>query len=106
MKINIDYSPTPYIHSYGDVFRGEHPDQRTAKEFLKSIEEKTKPLRWYPGKKGRYVRKALFCITNGKTYNTIKEAVDELGIPQYNFSKHLKGDKAYSHIGGFRFKEL
>jgi len=106
MKIDNYTEPAKFIHSYGDVFRGEHPDQRTAKEFLQIIGRKLERSKWYPGKRSRYTRRALLCLTNGKTYNTVKEACEDLKIGGYNFAKHLRGDKRHSHIGGYRFREL
>ena len=113
MKINREtYQPKTQSDKV-DIFRGQHPDERSNREFLKVISQRfSKPDltegRWYPGKRGNpgYTARAIHCLTNGKTYNSIKEAREDLGIPGYNFAKHLKGDKQHSHIGGFRFKEL
>lgn len=51
--------------------------------------------------KPSHLRKELHCITNGRTYSSIKEASKELGIPLGNMSKLLKGKR--SHIGGYQF---
>jgi hypothetical protein len=98
----------------GDIFfRGEHPDTRSAKEFLKIIDQRfgtqTASDKWYPGKrghKGGTNSRLIFCTTNGKIYESIKEAGQDLGIGTYNFAKHLRGDRMHSHIGGYRFKEI
>lgn len=42
------------------------------------------------------------CLTNGKRYESQKQACDELGLNRSAFSRHLRGDSA--HIGGYVFK--
>lgn len=49
-------------------------------------------------------RKKILCNENGKVYNSIKEASDELGFLRGNMSKHLKGIR--SCVNGYTFKQI
>lgn len=112
MKIRIDYYPK--IDSTGhdkvdDVFRGEHPDTRTDKEFLQAI--KKKEGLWYPRGRGNpHQPRKIFCISNGKTYNSIKEIAADLNlnlVSSYsNMCKHLRRHPQYSNINGYEFLEV
>lgn len=97
------------LNTYDQFFRGEHPDKRTGAEFLRDMgfkmaEKKRSSLLWYPikstaGRNGMEIK----CVQNGHTYGSMRHAARELGINHTNLSKHLKGDKAYSHCGGYNF---
>jgi hypothetical protein len=107
-KIQPITSGSSYIHNEGEIpfFRGEHPDTRSDKEFLRMIEKKFNPQKyWYPGPGKRASNSILLkCLNNGKEYASIKAVREDLGIDTINIAKHLRGE--YSHISGYRFKRL
>lgn len=98
------------IITYNQFFRGEHPDTRTNSQFLrdlgmKQVEKKLQTRIWYPlkrtvGRGGMEIK----CLANGKTYGSMREAAADLGVNHTNLSKHLKGHRAYSHVGGMKFE--
>jgi hypothetical protein len=79
--------------------RGEHPDQRSDREFLRAIEKKV----YITGRRPPNSI-VLMCLNNGKEYSSIKAVKEDLGISTVNIQKHLRG--YYSHIQGYKFKRL
>lgn len=98
------------IKTYDQFFKGEHPDTRSNSQFLKDMgfkvaEKKREGLKWYPikSKVGR-LGVEIKCIDNGKIYKSLRDAGADLGLNHTNLSKHLRGDKAYNHVGGMKFQ--
>jgi len=52
--------------------------------------------------KGRKPRKPVYCLTNGKLYASMGDAVDELGIDQANLARCLNG--TYKATKGYQFR--
>ena len=81
-----------------DLFpREQHPDKRTNAQFLidmgmKKVQKRLHSGKWYPlqrqpGRTGRPVR----CINTGKTYDSIRDAANDLKLDNTNLGRHLKG---------------
>ena len=90
--------------------RGQHPDERTNKQFLEILYEKrglkeSKVQDKYYPKFRRSAKCKLFCITNGKTYYSVKQIECEFGGDfRSRMSKHLK--REYKTINGLEFLEI
>ena len=91
-----------------DVFRNEHPDTRTNQEFLRDIEKKMfvkNVIRKSLSRRGPSGTK-IICVTNGKIYNSIQEAANDIDTHSSNICKHLQGNKMYTSCRGLTFKLL
>jgi len=111
-KITATLIPSGYIHSDKDdvLFpRGDHPDNRTAKQFFEDMDRKNFKRKFvdkvigearikYPN------RKPVICLTTGDVFEGINLAEAHFGIARGNLGKHLKGDDQYRHVKGLRFK--
>ena len=85
-------------------FRGEHPDTRSAKQFLSDM-QKAKSRIWYPirrqpGRTGYRVR----CKNTGRVYSSIREAANDLKLDNTNLGRHLAGHIQHSHVKGYKFE--
>jgi nucleoid-associated protein YgaU len=90
-----------------DIFpRGQHPDTRTNKEFLRDLENKLFVKR--VEKKARLGNRAraVICLTTNKQYLSIQEAADEMKVPLTRMFRHLKGYELYQSINGNKFQYL
>ena len=47
-------------------------------------------------------RKAVYCIELDKTYNSLKEAAEDLGLCTSSLCNHLKGK--YKSCGGYHWR--
>lgn len=103
-KVDSFIGSTPSRDTICDLFpRGEHPDERTAKEFFRDMENKIFK-RKYESRKPNTV--PVICITDGRTYAGVRIAEKAYGIHPGNLGKHLRGERSYGHVKGLRFKYL
>ena len=109
MKINREpINPNSQLDQNDDVFRGEHPDTRTDEEFLRDLENKMfvrNVIKKSLHKRGPSGTK-IICVTNGKIYDSIREAANDIDTHSSNICKHLQGNKMYTSCRGLTFKLL
>jgi len=106
MKIDrTPINPNTEIKTHDDVFRGEHPDERSDREFLrdlenklfvKKVEAKARPKKVIVIRR-HYRKGRIMCLQNGEVYESAKEAETKLEIPQGFVSKVLTGDRKSVH---------
>jgi len=107
-KISANLTPSSYIHSdKEDVLfpRGQHPDTRSNAQWLKDMDMKIEPKKWYPSMGGR-PGKEIICLKTGKRYKSIRDAAKSLKVDSTNLGKHLNGHSSYSHINGLKFERI
>ena len=90
-KIQPITSGSSYIHSDPDIcFRGEHPDERTDKEFLRDLENKLFKKSFEEKEKRKYHKSRVMNINTKVIYQTVAEAERLLNLPRGHVLKKLR----------------
>lgn len=101
-KVDSYHGETPAPDTHNDLFpRGQHPDERSDREFLRDMENKMFK-RKYESRKPNSI--PVMCITDGRTYAGVRIAEKAYRIHPGNLGKHLRGESNYRHVNGLRFK--
>ncbi len=94
MKINSTPIPNSTVlgDSAGNLFlRGEHPDKRSDKEFVKLMEERFARVRSLARAEGYWASKEVRCLNNGKVYRSVSNAAKQLGVTKGSICNVLAG---------------
>ncbi len=88
-----------------DVFRGQHPDTRSDKEFIKLMVKKGFEKR-YP--LGTQLKKQVRCINTGQIFPSLQEAGDFYGLSRGAISDHIRKKHRFKfiHLRELKFELL
>jgi hypothetical protein len=94
MKINSTPIPNSTVlgDSAGNLFlRGEHPDKRSDKEFIRLMEQRFARERNISRAEGYWTSREVKCLNNGKIYRSVSNAAKLLGVSKGSIGNVLRG---------------
>jgi len=84
-----------------DVFRGEHPDTRSDKDFIKLMKQKgVEPM---PINLGIQLMKQIRCVNTGQEFRSMYEAERFYGLSRGVIGEHIRKKRRFK---SFRMRDL